>query len=148
MTVLLDVNFLIALFDPDHIHHGVAHRWLGVHSEASLALCPLTENGLVRVMSQAAYPNGPYSPLEIAALLHLWKVELGDRLAFWPDSLSLTDPAFFHLEQVASARHLTDVYLLALALERGGRLVTFDARVPWRGVAAADEGSLEVVSTV
>ena len=99
-------------------------------------------------MSQAAYPNGPHSPLEIATLLHSWKVGLAVRLAFWPDPLSLTDPAVFHLEQVASARHLTDVYLLALAVARGGRLVTFDARVPWRGVAAAESSSMEVVSTV
>ena len=24
---LLDVNVLIALFDPDHVHHEIAHDW-------------------------------------------------------------------------------------------------------------------------
>ena len=24
---LLDVNVLVALFDPDHIHHELAHDW-------------------------------------------------------------------------------------------------------------------------
>ncbi len=24
---LLDVNLLVALFDPDHVHHDIAHDW-------------------------------------------------------------------------------------------------------------------------
>jgi predicted nucleic acid-binding protein len=30
MTFLLDVNVLIALFDPDHVNHDVAHRWFEI----------------------------------------------------------------------------------------------------------------------
>jgi uncharacterized protein len=26
-VALLDVNVLVALFDPDHVHHEAAHRW-------------------------------------------------------------------------------------------------------------------------
>ena len=145
-TALLDVNLLIALFDEDHLHHPGAHGWLAAHSGTPLAVCPLTENGLIRIMSQPAYPNGPYTPLEIARLLAGWKDNLGSRLAFWPDSLSLNDSNIFHLEHVGSARHLTDVYLLALAVRHHGRLVTFDRTVPWRAVSGASEQALEIVS--
>jgi len=26
-VALLDVNLLVALFDPDHVHHNLAHDW-------------------------------------------------------------------------------------------------------------------------
>lgn len=37
-----------------------------------------------------------------------------------------------------SPRHTTDVYLLALAVAQGGRLVTFDGHVPWHAVRGAE----------
>ena len=46
---LLDVNVLVALFFPDHVHHELAHDWFADHREQGWATCPLTENGLVRV---------------------------------------------------------------------------------------------------
>jgi hypothetical protein len=36
-----------------------------------------------------------------------------------------------------SARQLTDLYLLALAVQRQGRLVSFDQRVPLSAVVGA-----------
>src|SRR3970040_203386 len=30
-VALLDVNLLVALFDPDHIHHELAHDWFADH---------------------------------------------------------------------------------------------------------------------
>lgn len=42
---LPDVNVLIALFDPGHIHHGAAHEWFGSVGREAWATCPLTENG-------------------------------------------------------------------------------------------------------
>jgi predicted nucleic acid-binding protein len=48
---LPDVNVLIALFDPAHIHHEPAHTWFAVACEDGWATCPLTENGFLRVVS-------------------------------------------------------------------------------------------------
>src|SRR5208283_2090850 len=57
MVALLDVNVLIALFDPAHVHHEAAHRWFGVNRKYRWATCPLTKNAFVRVLSNPAYPG-------------------------------------------------------------------------------------------
>jgi len=55
MRALLDIKILIALFDPDHVFHDPAHGWLETHAAAGLATCPLTENGMVRILSLPSY---------------------------------------------------------------------------------------------
>jgi Predicted nucleic acid-binding protein, contains PIN domain len=55
MRSLLDVNLLIALLDPDHVFHERAHAWLSSHAAPGVATCPLTENGLVRILSHPSY---------------------------------------------------------------------------------------------
>ena len=50
-VALLDVNVLVALFDPDHVHHDIAHDWFSDEGHAGWATCPLTENGFVRVVA-------------------------------------------------------------------------------------------------
>jgi predicted nucleic acid-binding protein len=59
---LLDVNVLVALFDPDHVHHELAHDWFGDHRAQGWATCPVTQNGLVRVLSNPRY-GSPASTL-------------------------------------------------------------------------------------
>jgi uncharacterized protein len=51
MWALFDVNVLIALFQPDHIHHQRAHQWWEAHQHLGWANCPITENGFVRILS-------------------------------------------------------------------------------------------------
>ncbi len=68
MRALLDVNVLIALLDPDHVHHRSATGWLVQNLHLGWASCPLTQNGCIRIMSQPAYPNGA-PPGRIASLL-------------------------------------------------------------------------------
>ncbi len=57
MRALLDVNVLIALFDQDHVFHDRAHLWLEANAAAGIATCPLTENGVVRVISHPKYSS-------------------------------------------------------------------------------------------
>ena len=54
MVALLDVNVLVALFDPAHVHHEAAHAWFGTHRRQRWATCALTENAFVRVVSNPA----------------------------------------------------------------------------------------------
>ena len=54
---LLDANVLIALFDEAHVFNDRAHTWLEAHASLGIATCPLTENGLVRVISNPKYPG-------------------------------------------------------------------------------------------
>jgi hypothetical protein len=138
---LLDVNFLIALFDPDHIHHEAAHAWFAAHRSLGWASCPLTENGVVRILSNPAYSPSPERPADIARRLSSFR-ESGDHV-FWPDDVSLCDSTLFNLS--VSHRHLTDVYLLGLAVRRGGRLATFDRSIPLKAVPEARSAHLVVV---
>ncbi len=134
MRALLDVNLLIALLDGAHQHHGVARAWLEANIEHGWASCPLTQNGCVRILSQPAYP-GAEPPAMVAARLRgatetPWH-------AFWPDTVSLVAPGTLEWRHVLGSRQLTDVYLLALAVERDGRLVTLDGGVSMHAVPGA-----------
>ena len=52
---LLDVNVLVALFDPDHIHHDDAHEWFGENRQDGWATSPLTELALARILANPVY---------------------------------------------------------------------------------------------
>ena len=129
MRALLDVNVLVALLDAGHLHHGAATDWLARHMGDGWASCPLTQNGCVRILSLASYPN---PQLPAVAAQRLGQAVAGDHHEFWPDSLSLLEPRRLNWDHVLGSRQVTDAYLLALAAQRGGRLVTLD-----RGIAIA-----------
>ena len=48
---LLDASVLIALFDLAHVHHEVAHDWFADNRGRGWATSPLTENALLRIVS-------------------------------------------------------------------------------------------------
>ena len=56
---LLDVNVLLALAWPTHIHHAAAHRWFAENCAAGWATCPLTQLGFVRLGMQPAVVKIP-----------------------------------------------------------------------------------------
>jgi uncharacterized protein len=141
-VALLDVNVLVALFDPDHVHHEAAHGWLKSNRKHGWATCPLTENGLIRILSNVAYAGVHESPAGVRRRLAAFCAS--GHHEFWPDKVSLRDERLFDLSAVGHS-HLTDVYLLGLATGRGGRLATFDRRIPVRAVTGADEALLEVI---
>jgi toxin-antitoxin system PIN domain toxin len=127
MRALLDVNVLIALLDAGHVHHAAAGRWLDSHladgPAAGWASCPLTQNGCLRILSNRAYPR----PQPVAAVGgRLAEAAATPHHAFWPDDLSVLEPARFTHERWLDSRQITDAYLLALAVHRGGVFVTLD----------------------
>lgn len=142
MIALFDASLLIALFDAAHVHHQQAHKWLASHRSQGWATCPLTQNACIRIMSQPAYP-GRVPVADIARRLR--QATAARDHTFWPDAISLCDDARFGHEQMLSPRHLTDFYLLALAVERGGRLVTFDGGIPVSVVKNAKPANLLVL---
>ncbi|MFT4101233.1 MAG: VapC toxin family PIN domain ribonuclease [Burkholderiaceae bacterium] len=128
MTVhLLDVNVLIALVDPAHIQHDQAHDWFARVGRKAFATCPITENGLVRIVGHPRYPNSPGPPSAVLQSLAAIRGLPGHR--FWPDDLSIADAEFFASELLSSHSRVTDSYLLALAHEKGGRLATMDLKL-------------------
>ena len=139
MRALLDVNVLVALLDGGHLHHRAATDWLAAHQRAGWASCPLTQNGCVRILSLANYPN-PQPPGAVAARLAV--ALSGERHEFWPDSLSLLEPRRLVWEHVLGSRQVTDAYLLALAVQHGGRLVSFDRGISLAAVPGAGKRHL------
>jgi toxin-antitoxin system PIN domain toxin len=144
MRYLLDINVLIALLDPDHAFHDRAHEWWSREDDRSWASCPLTENGLIRIMASPKYPSAdPFTVAELAASLRTFIANTNH--AFWPDAISVTDTARFQHPRILSSRHLTDLYLLALAHENKGCLATFDRGIPIGALADAQAKSLELL---
>ena len=142
-SALLDVNVLIALFNEHHVHHEPAHDWFADHRGQPWATCPLTENAFVRILGD---PGLRPAFLSVSTLVnHLDRFCHDGQHEFWPDAISLRDAAWFNAPQVRGHRQLTDVYLLGLAVKRGGRLITFDQSIPLGAVNEATAASLEVI---
>jgi toxin-antitoxin system PIN domain toxin len=142
MRALLDVNVLIALLDADHVLHAQAVDWFSRHAEQGWASCPITQNGCVRIMAHPGYPNA----LPVGAVSgRLAEAVAGPLHEFWPDDVSLLDPSVADTSRIHGPRQLTDVYLLALAVKRRGRFVTFDASVTIEAARGAEARHLVVL---
>ena len=124
---LLDVNVLIALIDPAHVQHDRAHEWFASSGRQAWATCPLTENGVLRIVGHARYPNSPGTPAAVAELMRGLRALPGHE--FWPDDLTIFDVQRIHSDRLLDSAQVTDSYLLALASAHGGKLATFDRRV-------------------
>lgn len=143
MVGLLDVNVLIALLDAGHVHHALATRWLADHLDAGWASCPLTQNGCIRILSQSAYPN--HAPAaEVAA--RLAEATRHPAHHFWPDAVSLLTPDLLNWGKLLTGRHITDAYLLTLAVKNHGRFVTLDQGVPLAAVQGAQARHVVVLT--
>jgi uncharacterized protein len=132
---LLDINVVIALLDQGHVLHRAATLWLEREQEHGWASCPITQNGVVRIMAQPAYPN-PQPVARIAARLAAACDDPSH--AFWPEPISLLQAGLINWQRLLGPRQITDAYLLALAVRHGGRFVTFDHRVGVELVSAAE----------
>lgn len=142
MRALLDVNVLIALLDSDHTLHGTAMSWFAKHAREGWASCPITQNGCVRIMSNPSYPNA----LPVQAVMQRLTEACGEDVhEFWSDEVSLLDPDVVDSTRIHGPRQLTDIYLLALAVEHDGRFVTFDAGIPVAAARKATKHGLVVL---
>lgn len=135
MTYLLDVNVLIALIDPGHVSHDDAHRWFEATGHSAWATCPITENGVIRIVGNPKYPNSPGSPAIVAEIIRTLRALPGHR--FWGDDISLVGTDDIDAAKILTSAQVTDTYLLALAKTQGGTLVTFDRKL---SVAAVKGG--------
>jgi len=143
VTFLLDVNVLIALIDPAHVGHDAAHRWFEAEGRRAWATCPLTENGVVRIVGHPKYPNTPGSPAAVAAIVAQIRTLPGH--VFWPDDISLVGAGHVDPALILTSGQVTDSYLLALAVAREGRLATFDRRLSVKAVKGG-KAALHVIT--
>lgn len=142
-TALLDVNVLIALIDPSHEFHDAAHDWFGRNRRFGWATCPITENACLRILGKPGYP---YLGLSVAGVREILAEFCADaKHLFWADTISVLAHERFNLSDV-TPKQLTDVYLLGVAVEQGGRLVTFDRGIRWQNVTGASVANVEVLA--
>ncbi len=123
---LLDLNVLIALADPEHIHRQKAERWFLSTGKHDWGVCPLTEAGFIRIATNAAMRPATI-PLERAiAILQALRAHPGYR--YWPitDTDSWVTVTAPFASRISGHQQVTDAYLLGLAIKEGGVLVTFD----------------------
>jgi toxin-antitoxin system PIN domain toxin len=140
---LLDVNVLIALFDPGHLHHERAHEWFASTGSAGWATCPVTENGFVRVLSNPAYPGRRTTVAD--AVDRLRRFTASEAHVFWAGTPSLLDPNAIRAEKLTGHREITDTWLLALAVENAGALATFDEGIRRGAVVGAEAAHVSVI---
>ena len=143
-VALLDVNLLVALFNPQHTHHEVAHDWFADNQATGWATCAITQNGFVRVLATPASDVGVIRPAELVARLRQFCSD--KHHVFWPESVSLTDPRIFNPALIRGHRQVSDIYLLGLAKKMGGYLATLDAGIPLGAVVGATRNTIAVIS--
>lgn len=124
---LLDVNVLVALAWPNHVHHAVARRWFDENHASGWATTPVTESGFVRVSSNRAALATSTTPEIAHGLLRRMTRIRGH--VFWADDVRFVfaDPPT--TEMPTSYRDVTDAHLVVLADRHDGCLTTFDTAV-------------------
>ncbi|WP_010312889.1 TA system VapC family ribonuclease toxin [Synechococcus sp. CB0205] len=126
-TALLDVNVLIALLDPHHVHHELCHGWFADRGAAPWASCAMTQNAVLRILGNPRYPISPGPPPTIAP--HLDSLVEHPGHEFWDSNPSLLSQGFIARSALIDYAQITDLYLLALARHHGGTLATLDKRI-------------------
>jgi len=136
---LLDVNLLVALAAPRHVHHGRTHAWLAGIS--SWLTSPVTESGLVRVLTTPAAMGEPVPMARALELLRALHAHPGH--GFLADDATAADPRISYA-RLASRRDVTDVHLVDLAARHGVVLATLDRDIPSL-LEEADRGHVLVI---
>jgi toxin-antitoxin system PIN domain toxin len=135
---LLDVNLMVALFDPRHAFHPVARAWFAGIGE--FATTPLTESALVRLVANP-HVSGQTTAVALGALAAIRRLP-GHR--FVADDSSLGDP-LIDLDHLSGYRQVTDFQLVNLAARHGLVLATLDNGIA-QALAPLDRRHVEVVT--
>lgn len=123
---LLDLNVLIALTEPEHIHRQKAERWFLSTGKDNWGVCPLTEAGFIRITTNPAMLSGTITMERAIAILQALSTHRGYH--YWPitDAESWVAVTASFSSRISGHQQITDAYLLGLAIKEDGVLVTFD----------------------
>jgi hypothetical protein len=103
-----------------------AWQWIEPEIETGWASCAITQNGLVRIISEPRYPS-PITPADAIDLLDQACTQ--PHHEYWLCDASVIDTHIVDRTRIYGPRQVTDIYLLALATKHNGRFVTFDHSV-------------------
>jgi len=125
--VLLDVNVLLALAWPNHVHHEWAHQWFASRRGSQWATCPLTQLAFVRLSAQPVVVKTAITVADALRALVL-NTSVPEHV-FWPLEFGIADVSEEIRERLIGHHRLADAILLELAIRNKGRLATFDRRL-------------------
>jgi len=133
---LADVNVLLALLWPRHESHAAAHAWFLKSGHRAWATNPLTQLGVLRLLTNPAVTQGTVSALSALQVLSEMTSHVGHE--FWPLDREPAAGLKLLAGRVRGHRQWTDALLLGQSADRDGVLVTFDSGV--KELAGADFG--------
>lgn len=138
---LPDVNVLFALMTASHQHQSVALAWMSQREPASVAICRVTQMGLLRLLTNPkALPEGAFT------MTRAWQFmneAFSDRRIFFAPEAARIEVLWQSLSTMPGVgpSAWTDAYLAAFAYGHGYEMVTFD-----RGFRRWEELQLQVLA--
>ena len=129
MIELPDVNVLVALLDPAHIHNQITWNWFNQAESTGWATCPLTEAGCVRVLTSTGVNNQRVKPYEAAKYLQDFLTDHAATHHYFPDDVRILDTTLFRLRNLQGHKQVSDLHLLGVCQQNGLRFVTFDTAI-------------------
>lgn len=128
VRALLDVNVLIALAWPNHVHHYAARSWFqDWGAKNGWASCPVSEAGFVRVCCNPLAVQQAVTARDAISMLR--QLRQSGSHSFWPLEQSMLDLDPDIVDRLQGYRQVTDALLLSVALGQGGCLATLDSRL-------------------
>ena len=133
----------VSIFDEAHIHYAVA---LNLIPQPNLRITTraLTENAVLRILNLPGYSSCGSAGFEA---VRAQPAQLCEDLhhEFWPCDITLKDDLKIDWSRVMGHNQITDVYLLAFAVEHSGVLATLDHRVALSAVRGAEAKHLQLI---
>lgn len=126
-SFLLDVNVLIALAWPNHVHHNLVKEWFRDNHSSGWGTCPITQAAFIRISSNPKIIEEAATPQE--AQLYLHQMTEHKSHCFVPDSVDFSELEDIPFPLFHGHRQVTDYYLLVLAQLNGSRLATLDGKL-------------------
>lgn len=126
MQTLCDVNLLLALVYARHAHHAQAARWVDDRCDQEIALCRVTQLGLLRLLSNATVMQQDTCTHENA--WRIWDSILGDgRFMFVhePNGMERFLRQYTKVD-VPSPKLWQDAYMAAFCRSASLQIATFD----------------------
>lgn len=127
MVALIDINVLVAMTYTTDAAHASCSEWFARSGSRGWATCPFTQAGYIRLLTNPAMSRNALTVAEAISRLDRQLAHPGHH--FWAAELGLPDVGRYFPDRLQGHRQITDAYLLALAIHRGGVLVTRDGGI-------------------
>ena len=131
---LVDVNVLLALLWPRHESHHAAQAWFAGPGHRAWATNPLTQLGVLRLLTNPAVTQGAVSAITALNVLNEAVSHKGHE--FWPLDKEFQAKFKSLSGRITGHQQWMDALLLWHATQHDGVLVTFDA--PLKALAGAE----------